>query len=358
MSKKVSVELFRFNANDDYLPYYKKYEISYSDSETLLDMLNKINDIEKFDYKNSNDFNIKINNLYVNVATPISKLVELASAEFQIEPISVFRATSDLIINNEDYIHKMEVFSEYVSDEQMQAYKKEYELDYYASNSYNFNKDYIGDSSILIASDIIEKTPQNRDKMIDYISREEDGIWYHTALSNRVFNYDDVKEQKIQALLSSLPKIKKSKIELSEPRDAQTTTISQYFDGFNIASFEGLTQDSCSSLINDSKASYVDISLKNEDLAPYSTLVNKDFSLYIAGDILLQAKDENADFLIVRDSKDIELFDEKQSSISKVMGREIDMPVISQEQFIQLLGGEKDSVALGFDKHKVNVSFL
>ena len=91
--------------------------------------------------------------------------------------------------------------------------------------------------------------------------------------------------------------------------------ISQYFRGFNIASFEGVDKHNSSKIIEQSEANYVNISLKNEDLAPYSTMVNDSFSLKIAGDILLQAKDNNADFLVVRGSSDVALFDSQQKNI-------------------------------------------
>ena len=358
MSTKVSVKLFKFNAKVDYLPYYKEYEIQYDESDTILDLLNKINAIEKFDYVASNEFNLSINNLFLNVTQKISTIVELTSSELTIEPISVYRATSDLLITKDDFIQKIHSFSNFITSQEMDEYAKNYELDYYASNSYNFNKDYIGDSSLLIASAIIEKTPENKEKILDFISQDEDGIWYHTSLENRVVGYDNSKEVKIQNLLEMIPKIQNAKIDKASTFAAKTPNITQFFDGFNIASFEGLTKESCSSLINDSKASYVELALKNEDLAPYSSLVNKKFSHYIAGDILLQAKDNNADFLVVRDSSDVELFDAQQSSIARIMGRDIDMPVISQKQFVQLLDGEKDEAVLGFDKHKIAVSFL
>ncbi len=358
MSKKVSVQLFKFNAKVDYLPYYKEYEIQYDETDTILDLLNKINVVEKFDYVASDEFNLSINNLFLNVTQKVSTIVDLTSNELTIEPVSVYRATNDLIITKDDFIQKIDAFSAFITPQEMDEYAKNYELDYYASNSYNFNKDYIGDSSLLIASDIIEKTPENKKKILAFISHDEDGIWYHTSLENRVVGYDMQKETKIQNLLEMIPKIQNAKIDTLVTETDKTPNITQFFDGFNIASFEGLTKNSCSSLIKDSKASYVELALKNEDLAPYSTLVNKNFSHHIAGDILLQAKDSNADFLVVRDSSDVELFDAQQSSIAKVMGRDIDMPVISQEQFIQLLDGEKDKTVLGFDKHKIDVSFL
>lgn len=240
----------------------------------------------------------------------------------------------------------------------MEKYAKNYELDYYASNTYNIKRDYIGDHSLLIASDIIKKNPELKEEILNKISSKDDGIWYHTSLENRVFNYDTSKEQTIKSLLSMLPKAKNTVIDTSSAGYIGDVNISQYFKGFNIASFDGIDKNSCASIIEKSKANYVDISLKNEDLAPYSTLVSKDFSLKIAGAILLEAKDSNADFIVVRGKSDLALFDGEQKNIEKAVGREINLPVISQEQFKKLLEGEKDITSLGFDKHKVKVSFL
>ena len=155
-----------------------------------------------------------------------------------------------------------------------------------------------------------------------------------------------------------LPKAKNSQINNSSLLNIDAVEISQFFNGFNIASYEGISKDSCTSLINDSRASYVELNQKYEDLAPYSTLVDSEFSLKIAGEILLEAKDNNADFLVVRGNGDIMLFDGKQKSIEKAVGREIQLPVITQKQFSLLLSGEKDVIKLKINTHKVKVSFL
>lgn len=358
MSNKLHVELFRFDSKVDYLPYYKKYTIDYEEHDTVLVLLNKINSIEKFAYKADVEFNLKINGLYLNSSEYISKVVEKTSNEFIIEPISIYRAVNDLLIDKKDFLEKIVAFKSYITPMEMDEYARNYELDYYASNTYNINRDYIGDHSLLIASSIIEQNPKLKDEILEKISHKDNGIWYHTSLQNRVFNYDMSKEHKIKALLSMLKKVHYSGINNSVAQGIENANVSQYFDGFNIASYDGVDNNSSLSLIKDSKANYIDISLKSEDLAPYSTLVSKDFSLKIAGNILLEAKDGGADFMVVRGKKDLLLFDGEQKRIEKAVGREIDLPVISQEQFKKVLEGEKDIQRLGFANHRVKVSFL
>ncbi|MBL1280046.1 MAG: DUF5644 domain-containing protein [Fluviicola sp.] len=358
MTNEINVELFRFDAKLDYLPYYKTYIIEYNDRDTILSLLNKVNAIDKFDYEATNEFNMKINNLYLSAKEHISNIVALTSNNFKIEPVSMFRATRDLLIDKKDYLKNILMFDKFINPMEMDEYAQSLELDYYASNTYNFNRDYIGDHALLIASDIIKHTPEFTKDILKIISDKAHGIWFHTSLKNRVFNYDLKKEQKIQNLLHMLPKAKNSQINNSSLLNIDAVEISQFFNGFNIASYEGISKDSCTSLINDSRASYVELNQKYEDLAPYSTLVDSEFSLKIAGEILLEAKDNNADFLVVRGNGDIMLFDGKQKSIEKAVGREIQLPVITQKQFSLLLSGEKDVIKLKINTHKVKVSFL
>lgn len=358
MTTEVHVELFRFDAKADYLPYYKKYTIEYKPEDTVLDLLNKINSIEKFVYDPAVDFNLKINNLYLRADELISDVVEKTSNEFRIEPISIYRSLNDLVSDKRDYIEKVLLFKEYITPVEMDEYIKSYELDYFASNTYDKNRSYIGDHAVLIAADIIERMPKLKKEILDLISSEENGIWYHTSLQNRVLNYDINKEHKIQSLLAMLPKVAYSGISANSNIKLGDVKISQSFEGFNIAEFEGVNKNSCASLIKESNAKYIELSFSKEDLAPYSTLVSRDFSLKIAGEILLEAKDNNADFLIVRGKSDLMLFDGEQKKIEKTMNREIDLVVISQDQFKMLLEGEKNRTTLGFDKHKVKVSFL
>jgi hypothetical protein len=367
---EIRVELFRFDSKTDYLPYYTKHTLSYSENDTVNDLLDKMNEVEAFGY--SANCNLKFNELYINAKENVAEMVARCGDEIQINPISEFRSQKDLIIDRSDFIQKMSLIEKYLGAEENIAYRKSTELAYYASNTLNYNRDYIGDHVLLIAADLIEKDFSLRNEIISLLVNEENGLWYHTSIENRVL--DKRYEAKIQkviylALESTKPKSKiakklasfcekKSIKNFEETATASASNVIQSFDGFNIAAYHGVEESPLKELIDVSNASYVKIPSAREDLGSHSVLIDDKFSFMIAGDILMQAKDNNADFVLVKNATTKEFFDANQGKMEKLIGRELGLSVISQDQFIQLLEGEKDRAKLGFDKHKVAVSFF
>lgn len=155
--------------------------------------------------------------------------------------------------------------------------------------------------------------------------------------------------QKESALPAEVTDRQSEEISVQESRD---------FAGFNIATYEGTEPGAIESLVKKSGAVHINIPSKHEDITPYSQHVDKNFSCKIAGDILLQAMDKNADFILVKNEKTRDFFDKNQAKMQRLTGREIGLSVICQEQFVQLLEGERDRAKLGFDDHKVKISFL
>lgn len=358
MIKEVYVELFHFDKKTDYLPYYKKYTVRYNDDEKIIDLLNKLYAIEPFGFDDTNGCKLKINGLYLTSDELITTVVDRVGTNLIIKPVSVYRAKKDLIVDKTDFLNKIDMYKNYLSEEEKEFYTKNFELEYYASNSLNINQDYIGDHALLIAYDIIQKHPETKNEVLKFIDDKVDGIWFHTSLKHRVLNFKADQEDKIRELFTMMPQSRDF-----DPRKEYTAThsiseISQSFKGFNIASYNGQENCSFEDIIQKSEANYIDMDSKNEDLAPYSYVADSTFSYKVAGQILLQAKDNNADFIIVRDDRDLYLFDKRQKRVEKAVGREIGMPVVLREQFIELLKGEKDITKLGFDKHKVKIDFL
>ena len=371
MNNNISVELFRFNAQTDYLPYYQKHTLKYSKDDTLNDLLKQMNEVEAFGF--SENCNVKVNELYLNAGVLLSDIVARCGNEIRIDPISELRATKDLQIDRSDFLQKLSIIDKYLEAGQTIEYRKSTELAYYASNTLNYNRDYIGDHVLIIAADLIEKDFTLRNELMQLLINTDNGVWYHTSLQNRIL--DTKVEAKIQKLMylcheyikpkSALAK-KVAKIctknaevvDLEEANTARATTVAQLFTDFNIASYEGVKESGLKRLIDDAQASFIAIPSRKEDLAPASILCDENFSFKIAGDILLQAKDNNADFVLVKNEKTKEFFDKNQSKMQKLIGRDLGVSVVSQDQFVQLLEGEKDPVKLGFDKHKVKVSFL
>ena len=159
-------------------------------------------------------------------------------------------------------------------------------------------------------------------------------------------------------LVNKITKYKNVNLQKEEKSDLPgNLDITQYFKGFIVGLYNS---EGCiyRKLIKQSRATYIHLDSRRNDLALNSQLINKEFSLRIAGEILLEAKDKSADFLIVQNQEDLAIFDGMQSKIAAVVNRDINLPIITEEQFVMLLQGEKDIKKLGFDKHKINVSFM
>ncbi len=371
MKREIHIELFRFNEQTDYLPYYQKHLLDYSEDDTINDLLIKMDRIDAFGF--DENCNLKVNELYINAREKVTSIVQRCGNVIQINPISEFRAKKDLKIDNSDFIDKLSLIQEYISAEENIAYRKSTELAYYASNTLNYNRDYIGDHVLIIAADLIEQRFEIKNSILQKLIDHENGIWFHTSLANRMLSGDvEAKIQKVIYLANQYIKPssrlakklasfcdKKSIKNFEESGAAKIPKkVVQPFDGFNIALYSGVEESPLKNLIDASKASYIQIPSYSEDLAPYSVRVDENFSYRIAADILVQAKDNNADFVLVKNDVTREFFDKNQNKMQKIAGRELGLSVISQDQFIQLLEGEKNTQRLGFDKHKVKVSFL
>ena len=354
----LEVKLFRFNHSVDYLPYYKTFKLTYTNEESVYDILNKINEIEEFSYDEKERCNVNINNYFLKATILISEVVEKVGNKLVLNPISLYRVTNDLVINTKDYEEKLALFDEYLTTEQKEYFKEKYKLEYYASHTMLINKDYIGDHCLLIANEIISQNSQYEHKILKLLSDDVSGILYHTTIKKRMFLNEFDVDEVYERLVNKINKYKKIKFIKKEKSDLpENLEITQYFKGFIVGLYNS---EGCiyRKLIKKSRATYVHLDNRRNDLALNSQLINKDFSLKIAGEILLEAKDKSVDFLIVQNDDDLAIFDGKQKQIEKVVNREINLPVITEKQFSMILEGEKDTKVLGFHQHKVKINFM
>jgi len=356
MDNKLDIKLFRFNHKTDYLPYYKSFKVTCNNTDTVLSLLEKLNQLESFGFDGVESCGVKINNLFTNIDVTIEELTtRFSTNELTIEPVSIYRAIKDLTLSNKDFADKIIPFRKYLTDEQIKNYAHTLQMDYYASNTLNFNKDYIGDHALIIASDIINANPDLEAEILELISHKETGIWFHTSVAKRMFTLDTEKQDKISNLLL---KVTNAQIQQESFVLPQTVKVDQDFIGFNIAAYD--MDDTCSlqNIVEQSKASFIKTESQNDDLAFHSTDADENFSYKIAGKVLLDAVDNNADFILVNNKKNFTLLDNNQKQIEKAVGRDINLPIVTTEQFSNLLAGEKDPTKLGFNKHKVTVPFL
>ncbi len=112
---QVKLKTFRFNAETDYLPYYKTYEMEVLKDELILDLLNRIKweHDGSFSYRRSCRHGIcgacaiKVNGKATLACKQnAQELVKLFGDELLIEPQSQKRAIKDMIIDKSDFWKK------------------------------------------------------------------------------------------------------------------------------------------------------------------------------------------------------------------------------------------------------------
>ncbi|HFQ61447.1 MAG TPA: 2Fe-2S iron-sulfur cluster binding domain-containing protein, partial [Epsilonproteobacteria bacterium] len=122
-TRKVTLKTFRFNAETDYLPYYKHYEMEVGKDELILDLLNRIKweHDGSFSYRRSCRHGIcgacaiKVNGRATLACKQNAlELVELFGDELVIEPSSKKRAIKDMIIDKADFWAKHAAVKPYV----------------------------------------------------------------------------------------------------------------------------------------------------------------------------------------------------------------------------------------------------
>ncbi|MEN8304138.1 MAG: succinate dehydrogenase iron-sulfur subunit, partial [Campylobacterota bacterium] len=122
-TQKVNFKVFRFNADEDYLPYYEDYNMEVTSEEVVLDILNRI----KWDHDGSFSYRrscrhgicgacaIKVNGRSTLACKEsMNDMVDLFGSDLVIEPLSVKRAVKDMIIDKGDFWEKHDAIHPYL----------------------------------------------------------------------------------------------------------------------------------------------------------------------------------------------------------------------------------------------------
>lgn len=122
-TQKVNFKVFRFNADEDYLPYYDDYEMEVTSEEVVLDILDRI----KWDHDGSFSYRrscrhgicgacaIKVNGRSTLACKEsMVTMLEYFGNELTIEPLSKKRAVKDMIIDKGDFWEKHDSIHPYL----------------------------------------------------------------------------------------------------------------------------------------------------------------------------------------------------------------------------------------------------
>ncbi|MDR1285220.1 MAG: DUF5644 domain-containing protein [Campylobacteraceae bacterium] len=188
MSYSLNINAFRFNAQTDFLPYYKQYKIEADENAQLLDVLNLIKKQDKsFSFSNNDFLAVRINRISVYIHTPIRIIIEkLGTTNLRFEPLSEFRAINDLDMDTSDFESKIEPLKPFIKEKMDEECYRELISYYYISPSLEFEREYFGDSFLLFAIFLIKKYPENKDEILKIIADEDYGIWLYVPYRNLI----------------------------------------------------------------------------------------------------------------------------------------------------------------------------
>lgn len=122
-TQTVNFRVFRFNADEDYLPYYENYDMNVTSEEVVLDVLDRI----KWDHDGSFSYRrscrhgicgacaIKVNGRSTLACKQSMKsMIETFGTELTIEPLNIKRAVKDMIIDKGDFWEKNDAIHPYL----------------------------------------------------------------------------------------------------------------------------------------------------------------------------------------------------------------------------------------------------
>jgi hypothetical protein len=343
MQHTLSIRAFFFNAKTDYLPYYKNFTMTLDAKASVVEILAEIKAAnEDFAYPTQNLI-FKLNNLIVDARYTVAQVVERLGTTLQVEPALSYRSNHCLILNDSDFMKSFSLLAPYATEEDKAYYESLYAL-HYASETFKFSHDYIGDAILLLAHRMIENGSEHKAEILKAISDPYDGL-AACEYENNLFDAQD-HTPKIEALNEMVTHPSQSnfleKIAQKLSKQALPEVKVSSLAGLKVACYspneESLTR--IKDAIVQAKAEVV--SFPRESKLCGRSLLGKQENLAFlkAATTLLEACDGGASLLVVPDEKDLEMFEHHFASLQKRIGREIPLPMVSEERFLTLSKAE------------------
>jgi len=332
----LKVKAFFFNSATDYLPYYKNFDIAIDKGASLLDVLNRIKaQNSDFSFPNTNII-LKINDKLTSSETCVTKIVELMGEEIQIDPASSYRSINGLILNDDDFMESFKLLEPYTTDTDKEFYESLY-VTHYASETSLYNRQYIGDAILVLASKMINNGNEHKKEILAAISDEFNGIrcceYENNVLEEKDYT-ETISELKDMLNLKDTATMCDKFTLSKKSHELELETLENQNIAFYVAN--KTSQDITTKIaeqITSIGAKYIPFKMSTK-LAG-QTLMDTHFELAHtkAGKMMLDALDSGADILICSQDSDVTLFREALVHCEKSVGRDIELKIISVKTF-------------------------
>jgi len=344
MSYTLTIKAFFFNAQTDYLPYYKHFTVILDESAKAVDILAKIKaENENFSYPETK-LVFKINGLVVEGEQPVDDIVARLGTDLQIDPVNAYRSNNGLIINDDDFMERYAMLSPYTSEDDLAFYQTLYAL-HYASETEKFDHDYIGDAILVLAHKLITQGSEHSEEILHTISETFSGL-FASEYENNLFHAQDhtaaIEELKQMAKPSAqahsstfidkmAAKFMKKSSAAKKAVDGKKITgkkIAYYFGGSNDHSetvIQKITSLGAGNIPFDRAGKLSGLSLLE---------TAQELAFKKAGTTLLDALDRGAEILVIENEAYLAMFTEHLGAIENTMGRDIPLKLLSAQTFL------------------------
>lgn len=339
---KLNIRAFFFNAQTDYLPYYKNFSFRVEADKTVLDLLSMIKrQNPDFSYPKENVI-LRVNGLVLTANEKLSTVANKLGTELQIDPALTYRSNNGLVLNDSDFMQSFELLSNYTTDTDRAYYQSLYPL-HYASASFEYNHQYIGDAVLLLASKLIEQQPENEEAILAIINDEFNGL-ADCEYENNLFHTQN-HAQTIANLKSRI--YKKRKVSLLNRLCSLAIKTKKYtldretLHEHNLALYVGDRDsleviESTRETVKQSGATFIDFPASVRISGQTLIVSNPELAHKKAGKMLLDALDHGADTLLFSNSEDLATFTKIIGKCEKVVGRPINLNLIALCEFQKL----------------------
>jgi succinate dehydrogenase/fumarate reductase-like Fe-S protein len=206
MECKLALSVFRFDAKTDFLPYYKKHFVTIDLRKNVQDLLAQIQaEDPTFDFPKGELAALKINGKALFTDVSIDGIVNAMGKELHLEPLSIKRATKDMIINTDDFYKSFDLLNALVGS-QDKAQFEHYMIYHYASSVLDLVEGFQGDAFFAFAYDMIQKYPDQKAKILNIVADDKRGVFLHVRLCKKIYPCGADVEKKITALKNEVMK--------------------------------------------------------------------------------------------------------------------------------------------------------
>jgi len=346
MKHKITLEVFFFNAEKDYLPYYKTFVFRVRESTPLRDLLEKIrHQNREFAYPASRCW-LRLNDKVISGAVTVGTIVARSGTRWRLTPLAERRATHALIIDDSDFAAAFSPLAPWADAGDRAYYESLYPL-YYASETFRFTPDYIGDAVLLTAYRMLQREDAAEAEILRALTEVECGL-YCAEYENNLFDARD-EGAKFEALKRKI--VRPRRIPLMQKLSARLCRKApREFPGYGLkgGTFALYTGPGCTEerrrfvrVLKERGARTVDFERADRLIGRSLIETAPALACRKAGTMLAAAYDAGAQALVFSREVDLRYIRENFAAIEREMNRELPLPLIAYPEFARRFLGKE-----------------